>query len=169
MIREATAGVVIGKVAEVDDPEGLGRIKVTFPWLEEGTKSRWASVAAIMAGPERGGFFMPELDDEVLLAFEQGDWDHPYVIGFLWNPVQKPPSRDIKHRLIKSVNGHRVSFIDSPPNAGDKGALIIEDAHGNKIEMTNAKITIRGVGMLDIQAPTVTINGRVVAPSANPI
>ena len=52
---------------------------------------------------------------------------------------------------------------------GGKGTLIIEDAHGNQIEMTNAKITIRGVGILDIQAPTVTINGRVVAPSANPI
>ena len=168
-MREATSGVVIGKVIEVNDDQGLGRIKVSFPWLDKDSESRWASVASIMAGPGRGAYFMPEIDDEVLVAFEQGDWDHPFVIGFLWNPVQKPPTRETHERMIRTVNGHTIRFVDSKPSAGDKGALIIEDGHGNVVEMTNAKMTIRSVAMLDIKAPTVTINGRIVSPGPNPI
>ncbi len=169
MIREATAGVVIGKVTDVEDPEGQGRIRVTFPWLEEGTTSRWASVASIMAGPDRGAFFMPEIDDEALLVFEHGDWDHPYVIGFLWNPVQQPPSRDERQRIIRSKNGHSIRFVDSTPIAGNKGALIIEDAHGNVITMTNEIVSIHSVGHLSIDATSCSLMKRPVRPVGPPI
>ncbi len=185
-MREATSGVVIGKVINVEDEEGLGRIKVSFPWLNKDSESRWASIASIMAGPERGAFFVPEIDDEVLVAFEQGDWDHPYVIGFLWNQVQKPPTHKIYERVIRSVNGHAIRFVDSPSTAGDKGSLVVEDGHGNVVEMTNGKttvrsvaklvvedgygnvvemleagMTIRSIAMLNIQASAVSINGVV--------
>jgi uncharacterized protein involved in type VI secretion and phage assembly len=167
-MREPTPGVVIGKVTEVHDPEGLGRIQVHYPWLGEG-HTEWASVASIMAGGDRGAFFMPEQDDEVLLAFQQGDWDHPFVIGFLWNPVQRPPSRDERQRMIRSRNGHTIRFVDSTPGGGDKGALIIEDGHGNVITMSNGNVTIHSRGHLALSGATMTIMKRPVRPTGGPI
>jgi uncharacterized protein involved in type VI secretion and phage assembly len=116
-----------------------------------------------MAGGDRGAFFMPEIDDEVILAFDQGLWDHPYVIGFLWNPKQRPPSPDERQRMIRSKNGHTIRFVDSTPVAGNKGALIIEDGHGSTIVMTNAQISINAIGALALNSTgDVTINGRLV-------
>jgi len=101
---ERSNGIVIGKVTEVTDPEGLGRIQVNYPWLS-GPERRWVSVASPMAGGDRGAFFMPEVDDEVILAFQNGHWDAPFVIGFTWNPQQRPPSADPRQRMIRSRNG----------------------------------------------------------------
>lgn len=169
MKREPTSGVVIGKVTNNKDPEGLGRIEVRFPWLGENAPRRWASVASIMAGGDRGAFFMPEKDDEVLLAFDQGDWDHAYIIGFLWNPVQKPPSHDERQRMIRSKNGHTIRLLDPSPELGNKGALIIEDAHGNTITMTNALMRINCVGRLEITGTSVSIQGREVVATLGDI
>ena len=66
-------GVVIGLVVDVDDPEGLGRIKVSFPWLSDDNQSQWARLSRLMAGNDYGTWFMPEVDDEVLLALEVRD------------------------------------------------------------------------------------------------
>jgi uncharacterized protein involved in type VI secretion and phage assembly len=162
-------GVVIATVKSLDDPEGQGRIQLRFPWLSESVQSSWAPVAAPLAGKERGQFYMPEIDDEVLVAFEHGDFDHPFIIGFLWNGVDTPPTNDPHRRLIRSVNGHEIEIYDPAINAGDKGYIRLKDAHGNMIELANARITIRSVAAIDIQAPSVTINGRAVAPVPNPI
>ena len=86
--------------------ERQGRIQLQFPWLSEVHRSAWAPVAAPMAGKKRGAFFMPELDDEVLVAFEHGDFDHPFIIGFLWNGVDTPPETNQKNRVIKTPGGH---------------------------------------------------------------
>lgn len=163
-----TSGIVIGKVTQVRDEEGLGRIQVNYPWLT-GPEERWVSVASPMAGPDRGMFFMPEIDDEVILAFNHGNWDHPYVIGFLWNPVQKPPSTDERQRMIRSRNGHTIRFVDSTPTSGNRGALIIQDAHGNVISMTNGRVVINAIGALEINAASVTIMGRLVRQIGPPI
>ena len=162
-------GVVTGLVTNVEDPLKQGRIKVSFRWLAENHETDWARVATLMAGKGRGAYFMPEVNDEVLVAFEQGDARFPYVVGFLWNGQDSPPADHVRLRRLQSVNGHRISFLDSTPAGGSKGALMIEDAHGNTISMSNGKIVIKSVGVLQIVAPTVTINGRVVAPNANPI
>jgi uncharacterized protein involved in type VI secretion and phage assembly len=153
---------VIGKVTNVQDPENLGRIEVTYPWLSESNRSRWASVASIMAGPERGAFFMPEIDDEVLITFEHGDWDHPYVIGFLWNEVQRPPSATVHQRVVCSVNGQRIRILDPEPTGdGNTGAIVIEDGNGNKISMTNSVMRISCRGQLEINATgSIHIGGR---------
>lgn len=82
---ERSAGVVLAVVTDVKDPEGLGRIKIRYPFLDDG-EQRWVPVGAPMAGDDRGVFVMPEIDDEAIVAFGHGMWDHPYVIGFLWNP-----------------------------------------------------------------------------------
>ena len=67
-----------------------------------------------MAGPSRGQFYSPEVGDEALVAFEHGDFDHPFVVGFLWNGVDQPPESDRKKRVIVSVSGHRITLDDSP-------------------------------------------------------
>ena len=67
------SGVVVGVVTNNQDPEGMGRVKVKFPWLSDEDESNWARVAAPMAGKERGFYFLPEVEDEVLVAFEHGD------------------------------------------------------------------------------------------------
>ena len=84
-------GVVVGIITDNNDPEELGRVRVSFPWRGERDQSRWARVATLMAGNDRGTFFLPEVEDEVLVAFDRGDMNHPYVIGTLWNGVDTPP------------------------------------------------------------------------------
>ena len=89
-------GVIPGIVANLEDPQGMGRIQVHFPRMSGSgsssgdssshtvmgeNRSFWASVAAPMAGKKRGFFYQPELEDEVLVAFEEGDPQHPYIVG----------------------------------------------------------------------------------------
>ncbi|MEO0423490.1 MAG: phage baseplate assembly protein V [Pseudomonadota bacterium] len=163
-MRAPTAGVVIATVVANEDPEAQGRVEVRFPWLGEDSPTRWATVATAMAGANRGSFVMPEVGDEALVAFEHGDFDHPYIVGFTWNPQHTPPATDPRERTLRSLNGHNIRFVDSTESAGDRGALIIEDGHGNRIVMTNQLIRIISTGHLDIQARSVTIMGRPVNP-----
>jgi uncharacterized protein involved in type VI secretion and phage assembly len=163
--RLRVPGVVIGVVSDIDP--ALGRVKAKLPALD--VETDWAPVASPMAGPGRGMYFMPELNDEVVIGFEHGLLDFPYVVGFLWNRIDNPPRTDAKMRVIRSVNGHEIAICDSPTSGGDRGYVQITDAHGNQIELANGRITITGIGMIQIKAPVVTINGRIVAPSANPI
>jgi uncharacterized protein involved in type VI secretion and phage assembly len=167
-VKTPTQGLVVGKVCEVNDPEGHARIKVRFPHMGN-TQSEWSTVASIMAGGDRGCFFMPEIDDEVLLGFRHGDWDHPYIIGFVWNPVQPPPSADPRERMIRSKNGHTIRFIDSTENNGNKGGIVIEDAHGTAIALTNGLVRIKSEMAVEIDAKSVRIMGRPVKPLGGPI
>jgi uncharacterized protein involved in type VI secretion and phage assembly len=160
-------GVVIGIVKEIDGQRAC--IKVEFPWMQPPQPSHWAPVATLMSGGKRGAYYMPEIGDEVLVAFDHGKFDHPFVVGFLWNGVDEPPANDLHMRIIRSVNGHEIAIFDPPVAAGDKGYVRIKDAHGNSIELANGRITIAGVGAIQINAPAVAINGRLVAPVGPPI
>ena len=133
------AGVVPAIVIDNQDPEGLYRIKVKFPWVKESSDqysdspdtedfpSTWARVATMMAGPDRGSFWLPEVDDEVLVAFEHGDLRRPYVIGALWNQTDKAihdnDGQDGKNnfRTFFSRSGHVLQFIDE--DGGEKIVL----------------------------------------------
>jgi uncharacterized protein involved in type VI secretion and phage assembly len=171
--RQPIPGVVIGVVTNRDDLDGLGRVEVTFPWMDDTVKSAWAPIGAAMSGGGRGCFFMPELDDEVLVAFEHGQFEHPFIVGFLWNGKDRPPSEDVRERMIRSVNGHTIRFLDSTPSAGNLGGIVIEDAHGNRIVMTQAKIAISATAVLELEAPVVVIKGpgyrRVVRQQTLPV
>ncbi|HEX3559749.1 MAG TPA: phage baseplate assembly protein V [Pyrinomonadaceae bacterium] len=167
-MKDKIPGVVVGLVTDNQDPEKTGRLKLKFPTLDD-VDSPWAPVAALMSGNNRGGFYMPEVGDEVLVSFDQGRFDHPYVVGFLWNGKDKPPSDDVKHRLFRSVNGHEIDIYDPPVTGGDKGYIRIKDAHGNIVELSNAQIKITSPGTINIQAPNVIINGRAVVPQPRPI
>lgn len=130
-------GVMMALVTDNVDPQGLGRVKLTYPWMETEEDSYWARIAAPMAGPDRGEFFLPEEGDEVLVAFENGDLEHPYVLGGLWNGQREPPednadgNNDI--RTIKSRSGHAVTFDD----AEGGGGVTIETADGQVIELSD--------------------------------
>jgi uncharacterized protein involved in type VI secretion and phage assembly len=163
------SGAIVGTVVSNEDPDGEGKVLVKFPWMGGKNESYWASIATVMAGSGRGSWFMPEKDDEVLVVFDRCSANHPYIVGFLWNGVDKPPTTDPNLRLIHTVNGHEIAIYDPPPSQGDFGYIRISDKHGNVIELSNAQIKIKGVGVLTIDAPTVLINNRPVAPVSKPI
>jgi uncharacterized protein involved in type VI secretion and phage assembly len=175
----ALNGVVVGLVTQIDE-QIPGRIKVHFTAHEASHETDWIRIATTMGGSNRGTFMMPEVNDEVLVAFERGDVRFPFVVGFLWNGVDKPPADHVRLRRIQSVNGHSITFVDSAPANGSLGALIIEDAHGNVITMSNGKIVIQSVCDLELEANKIILQGRrppggdppwrrVVSPNSNPI
>lgn len=137
------SGVVVGVVTNNQDPEGMGRVKLKFPWLSDEDESNWARVATPMAGKERGFYFLPEVEDEVLVAFEQGDVRFPYVVGALWNGKDAPPAsnEDGKNnvRVIKSRSGHVVRLTDED---GKEMIEIIDKSTKNTIRIDTSKNTI---------------------------
>lgn len=149
-------GVVIAKVTNNKDPDKLGRVKVTFPWMSDQNESYWARIATLMAGNDRGSFFLPEVEDEVLVAFEHGDLHYPYVLGALWNGVDTPPetNSDGKNniRLIKSRSGHKIILDDTD---GSEKIEIIDKAEKNiiTIDSKNDTITITSGKDIEIKAP----------------
>jgi uncharacterized protein involved in type VI secretion and phage assembly len=168
------AALVIGVVENTDDFDHWGRVQVSYPCLGSGSRSAPAPIAALMAGQGRGTWMVPMPGDEAVLGFDRGDVDCPIVLGFLWNGQDNPPSTTTKERMIRSVNGHAIRFLDSTPLAGgNKGALVIEDAHGNSIVLTNGKLTIRAAGELVLDAATIRLTSlgasRIVTPNKNPI
>jgi len=136
-------GVVIGLVTNNQDPDGMHRVKVRFPWLSDEIESNWARVAAPMAGNDRGAYFLPEVDDEVLVAFEHGQVDHPFVLGSLWNGKDRPPESNAdgenNHRTLKSRSGHIVRLNDK---SGNETIEVIDKTGKNKIVIDSAKNTI---------------------------
>ena len=144
--RQTMEGVVVGIVKDLADPKGEGRVVLEYPWLPASLRSDWAPIATPQAGPSRGMFFMPEINDEVLVAFNHGDFAHPYVVGFLWNGEQKPPDSNTKHRTIKTPGGHQVVFQDENPKK-----ITIKSAGGLQITMDDGgagSITLQGGGRI---------------------
>ena len=136
-------GLVVGVVTNNQDPDKLGRVKVRFPWLSDSEESHWARLAVPMGGKDRGTYFLPEVDDEVLVAFEHGDARFPYVLGALWNGKDAPPATngDGKNnlRLIKSRSGHLIKLNDED---GKETIEIIDKSGKNSIVIDTAKNTL---------------------------
>ena len=157
--RSAGLGLVIGIVTNNRDPGGLDRIKVRFPWLCESHESTWARLVSPVTGAGYGFFYLPEIEDEVLVGFEHGDIHRPYIIGGLWNGRDQPPAEGVtseerqtptKRCILRSHAGHTITLDDT---AGVE-ALTIEDKSGSKIVFdcrTNA-MRIEVVGDLTIKA-----------------
>jgi len=174
LVHSQISGLMLGLVADVDDPLGQGRIRVRFPSLGSDALSNWAPIAAAMAGNDRGTWFPPRVDDEAVVAFDRGDPSWPIVLGFLWNGADAAPSTSVQERLIRSFNGHTIRLLDSTPTAGgNAGGIAIEDASGNSIVLTNGKVTVHSVGVLELDAATIVLTSsgvrRIVTPNANPI
>ncbi len=136
--RRHIFGVVVGLVTNSKDPEDRGRVKVKFPWLSDEVESDWARVVGIGAGPDRGFYCLPEVNDEVLVGFEHGDPGRPYVIGGLWNGMDKPPlpaskaleNGAVSQRVFTTRAGHKLTFID-----GQGKGVQLETSNGNKLTL----------------------------------
>ena len=150
-------GVVVGIVTNNQDPENMHRVKVRFPWLSNEVESNWARVAAPMTGKDRGAYFLPEVEDEVLVAFEHGQVDHPFVVGSLWNGKDDAPESNSdgenNHRTIKSRSGHVLRFNDK---SGSETIEIIDKTGSNKIVIDSAKNTITIEAKSDITIKSTT-------------
>jgi len=153
-------GIAIGLVTNNKDPDGLGRVKVKLPWLSENEESTWARMAMPMGGKDKGFYCLPEINDEVLLAFEHGQINHPYVLGVLWNGKDHPPQgngqvvgRDgkVNQRILRSRSGHQIILDDT---AGDERIIIRDKTEQNEIVIASKQndMAIRVKGNLTIEA-----------------
>ena len=152
--------VVVGIVTQNKHPEGLPQVKVKFPSISEDEESAWARLVSPMAGNGRGFEFIPEIDDEVLVAFEYGDIHRPYILGALWNGKDKPPegtdklvggSGKVDKRIIKSRSGHTVTLDDTQ---GKEKISIVDKTGNNSIEIDSKSdamaITIKADKKIEI-------------------
>ncbi|GIK37853.1 MAG: hypothetical protein BroJett011_16860 [Chloroflexota bacterium] len=163
-------GLTIGLVTNNRDPEGMGRVKLKFPWLSEQEESTWARISSPMAGDGRGFFYLPEINDEVLVAFEHGDIHRPYVLGVLWGKDKPPLSAEeavggdkkVNKRILKSRSGHRIVLDDT---AGQEKIEIIDKSGNNSVVINTAtnNITIQAGGSqkvtLDGQGQSIQMQG----------
>ena len=142
------SGVTPALVTNNKDPENLGRVKVKHPWLGDDIESDWVRIAAPGAGKERGFNYLPEVDDEVLLAFHHGNVHNPYIIGGLWNSKDKPPTPNnqavggdgkVDQRMIKSRSGHIILLDDTQ---GKEQIVICDKTGSNKIVIDSASNTM---------------------------
>jgi hypothetical protein len=146
--------MMVGVVSNNNDPDGLGRVRVKFPTLTEEHESNWARVVAIGAGPDRGFDCLPEINDEVLVAFEHGDIHRPYIIGGVWNGKDKPPEKvaesvaggKVRLRTIKTRLGHKLHLNDTEKKIEMKTAgshyLLLDDKKKKLEAKTNGGHTV---------------------------
>ncbi|MGE3704730.1 MAG: phage baseplate assembly protein V [Vicinamibacterales bacterium] len=173
--------VYSGSVIDTRDPERLGRVLVSVP--AAGARGVWARVATMMAGPERGTWFIPEVGDEVLVAFDGSDARAAYVIGSLWNAKARPPADDgdpstvrlIRSRsgvtirvqeektaglVIETPDGQRISLQDGP------GSVRVSDEHGNAVTFEASGVTVTASGKLTVNASAIEVNASQVTVNA---
>jgi uncharacterized protein involved in type VI secretion and phage assembly len=183
--RHAVQGVVVGLVTNINDPDGLGRVKVKFPWLADTEESNWARPASAGGGSQRGLIVLPEVNDEVLVAFEHGDLSRPYIIGGLWNGNDSPPASAVKDgkvltRAMKTRAGHTLTLQDDD-ESGD-GFIQIKTKSGHiltlsdndkqiQVKTSNNTVTLDDTGKrveVKTQSHSITLDdqGRAVKVSS---
>jgi uncharacterized protein involved in type VI secretion and phage assembly len=181
-------GIYPALVSDLKDPTGTGCVKITLPWSPDTGSDHyevWARVATLMGGNNRGSWFIPDVNDEVLVAFEAGDPRRPYVLGGLWNGSDSPPesmdgggqnnlkvmcSRNGVKITLDDTNGQENCIVETP--AGQKitlhdgpGSVEVVDSNGNSVKLqasgitvnASAKVTI-SASMLEVSASMVTVN-----------
>jgi uncharacterized protein involved in type VI secretion and phage assembly len=178
-------GVFPALVTDIKDPDGQGRVKIRLPWSPDTGGSgyeAWARLATMMAGSNRGSWFIPDVDDEVLVAFEAGDPSRPYVVGGLWNGSDSPPesmdgSGQNNKKVLRSRNGVKITlddqtgqenFIVETPG-GQKitlkdgpGVVEIVDSNGNSIKLETSGVTITAAAKMTLNASTFELNAGMV-------
>jgi uncharacterized protein involved in type VI secretion and phage assembly len=186
-------GVYTARVVDNLDPSGLGRVRVSLPDPSGGSREprelgeAWARIATLMAGNNRGTWFMPETGEEVLLAFEGGDPSRPYVLGALWNagnppPEQMDPAGQNPVKSIHSRNGVTLSLYDvdgaetlalkTPAGQsltlrdGDGGSVELQDANGNQIRLTPAGVQVLAAAKLTLNASQIELTAGMLTVNA---
>jgi uncharacterized protein involved in type VI secretion and phage assembly len=182
-------GVSPALVIDIKDPDNQGRVKVTLPWSIDAQGSRyegWARLATLMAGNNRGSWFIPDVDDEVLVAFEHGDPRRPYVLGAVWNGQDAAPesmdgSGNNYKKVLCSRNGVKVTLDDHDGQeqlvletpGGQKvtlkdgpGSVEVVDSNGNSIKLESSGITVTASAKVTINASQVAISAGMVTVDA---
>lgn len=179
----AARGLVLGKVTNVDDEQGLGRVRVKFPTLNDDDESSWARIVGAGAGPDRGLQVAPEVGDEVVLGFQHGDTRDPYILGGVWSRDVTAPiasadlvdQKEVQVRRWTSRLGHSISLHDGDKAAdqaiivalGDSktvlriGADGIELSTPNPITVTSdADISITAKGNFSVDAENIEFKAK---------
>lgn len=178
-------GIYPALVSDVRDPDGSGRVKITLPWSPDTGSDHyeaWARLATMMGGNNRGSWFVPDVNDEVLVAFEAGDPRRPYVVGALWNGSDRPPQSmdgggQNNLKVLRSRNGVKVTlddtsgqetFIAETPG-GQKvtlqdGAASVEiiDSNGNSVKLQTSGITVNAAAKVTVTATSVEVSAGIV-------
>ncbi len=165
-------GVVVGVVTNNLDPLQMGRVKVKFPHLGNlpPVESNWCRIAAPSGGPLSGTYFIPDINTEVLVAFEHGDVNYPYIVGALWNNLDRPPKPTaavvvggkVVERIIQTAKGHFISFSDMP----GKEAITLSDKLGlNSItlDLTKKSVAIKAMNEVTIDCLNFKLNVKAKA------
>ncbi|HEX5111188.1 MAG TPA: phage baseplate assembly protein V [Vicinamibacterales bacterium] len=178
-LRDSLYGVYHARVTDLRDPEARGRINVAWT-SEAGAAQAWAPLATLMAGNDRGTWFMPEVDDEVLIAFEAGDPRRPCVIGALWKSKDAPPTRpDAKNtvKMLRTRNGLTITLSDADGQerlslatpggqtltlSDGPGGVELVDSNGNAIRLQPSGITITAAGRVNVQAAQVSVSAGTI-------
>ncbi|HVG34277.1 MAG TPA: phage baseplate assembly protein V [Pyrinomonadaceae bacterium] len=186
--RKRLYGAYPATVTDIKDPDSQGRIKVKLPWMPDNDGSGyevWARLAVLMAGNNRGTWFIPDVGDEVLVVFEGGEARRPYVVGALWNGSDTPPEqmdgagnnykksivsrRDIRITL-DDQEGQETLTLKTPQQSieiKDGGRSIeIKDANGNSIKLESSGITITAAAQVKVQASTMEVSAGMVTVNA---
>jgi uncharacterized protein involved in type VI secretion and phage assembly len=182
-------GVYPALVSDIRDPDGQGRVKVTLPWAPDTEGSRyeaWARLATLMAGNNRGSWLIPDVNDEVLIAFEGGNPGRPYVVGALWNGRDAPPDAmdgagSNNRKVLRSRNGVVITLDDSDGResltletpGGQKvtlkdgpGSVEIADSNGNTVKLEASGITVISSGKVTVNASTEEISAAMLTVNA---
>jgi uncharacterized protein involved in type VI secretion and phage assembly len=148
---------LVGIVTDNRDPEGMGRVKVKFPTLTEEHASNWARIVSPGAGANRGVYWLPEVQDEVLVCFEHGDIHRPYILGGVWNGKDPTPraiddtldGSKVRLRVEKTRCGHTAWFVDEDKGSEKRGYYLqtgTGDGHWLRVNDTEQFIEIETIG-----------------------
>lgn len=161
-------GVVVGRVINPLDPQCLGRVQVQVPFIDSLDLSPWARVAQAMAGPLHGNYFVPNMGENVLVAFENGDVNVPYILGSLANMISRPPlpSPLPQVRTIRTLLGNQIVFEDVPPaltlQSGAPPGLeptpSVPGAPPNTLRLSVTGVDISSYAMITLEVGLNTIN-----------
>jgi phage protein D/phage baseplate assembly protein gpV len=151
-------GVVAAIVTNNNDPDDQGRVKLKYPWLADDVESDWARVVGAGAGDDRGFYCLPEVNDEVLVAFEHGDVNRPLVLGGLWNGVDAPAvpvgqaiaDGKVHTRAFRTRSGHTLTLVD---DTEAKVQLETAGGHSLLLDDENSLVELKTSGGI-----TVTLN-----------
>lgn len=175
-------------VTDNNDPDSQGRVKVSLPWSPDSSGQRfeqWARLATLMAGDNRGTFFIPNKDDEVLVVFQAGDPSFPIVIGSLWNGKDSPPVSIAGHndvRMIRSPGGITITLDDRKGQEvftvelpGQRKLVLsnggssfkVEDDFGNSIQMNSSGVKITAAAKFEIDCSKAIVNAGDLSVNAS--
>lgn len=175
------SGVCAALVINNIDSQCEGRVQLEIPWLPGFMP--WARVASMMTGIGYGSYWIPQLGDEVLVAFTQGDVREAYVIGSLWSTLARPheiaPDAPMTKRSIRTPTGHLLSFdeklatLEISSSSFDSVTLSPEgieiSTFGSTASLTLSKqgdLTIAAVKSITLDAPSITIGGKTTVDVA---